>query len=130
MVPVFAINIFLQLCKTCLSKKGFPNTGIVVKPIISDDFNRRGQVDLVDFQSSPDGEYKWMLQYQAHLTKFCFLRPLKSKEAKEVAIEILKIFFRSWLPQYPKRQWTGVHGIGIEINCKLMASLQNCEWKT
>lgn len=98
MVPVFAINIFLQLCKTCLSKKSFPKTGIVVKPLISDDFNRRGQVDLVDFQSSPDGEYKWMLQYQDHLTKFCFLRPLKSKEAKEVAIEILKIFLEVGCP--------------------------------
>ncbi|KAJ8720572.1 hypothetical protein PYW08_006037 [Mythimna loreyi] len=98
MVPVFAINIFLQLCKTCLSKKSFPKTGIVVKPLITDDFNRRGQVDLVDFQSSPDGEYKWMLQYQDHLTKFCFLRPLKSKEAKEVAIEILKIFLEVGCP--------------------------------
>ncbi|KAL0829633.1 hypothetical protein ABMA28_003139 [Loxostege sticticalis] len=84
MVPVFAINIFLQLCKTCLSKKSFPKTGIVV--------------DLVDFQSSPDGEYKWMLQYQDHLTKFCFLRPLKSKEAKKVAIEILKIFLEVGCP--------------------------------
>ncbi|KAL0879275.1 hypothetical protein ABMA27_003055 [Loxostege sticticalis] len=98
MVPVFAINIFLQLCKTYLSKKSFPKTGIVVKPLISDDFNRRGQVDLVDFQSSPDGEYKWMLQYQDHLTKFCFLRPLKSKEAKKVAIEILKIFLEVGCP--------------------------------
>lgn len=97
-IPIFAITIFLQLCTTCLSKKSLPKNGIVVKPLISEDFKRRGQVDLMDFQSSPDGEYKWLLQYQDHLTKFCFLRPLKSKGAKEVAIEILKIFLEVGCP--------------------------------
>ncbi|XP_049874566.1 KRAB-A domain-containing protein 2-like [Pectinophora gossypiella] len=97
-VPIFAVSIFLNLCKTCLAKKSFPKKGIVVKPLISDDFNRRGQIDLVDFQTSPDQEYEWLLQYQDHLTKFCFLRPLKSKQAKEVAIEILKIFLEVGCP--------------------------------
>lgn len=96
-VPIFAVTIFLNLCKTCLTKKIFAKKGIV-KPLISDDFNRRGQIDLVDFQKSPDQEYKWLLQYQDHLTKFCFLRPLKSKQAKEVAIEILKIFLEVGCP--------------------------------
>lgn len=41
------------------------------KPLISDDLNRREQLDLLDFQTSPDKEYKWLLQYQYHLTKFC-----------------------------------------------------------
>uniref|UniRef100_A0A2A4K8V1 Integrase catalytic domain-containing protein n=1 Tax=Heliothis virescens TaxID=7102 RepID=A0A2A4K8V1_HELVI len=96
-VPIFAISIFLNMCRTCLSKKSFPKTGIV-KPLISDDFNRRGQIDLIDLQTTPDQEFKWLLQYQDHLTKFCFLRPLKSKEAKEVAIEILKIFLEVGCP--------------------------------
>ncbi|CAF4824259.1 unnamed protein product [Pieris macdunnoughi] len=97
-VPIFAVSIFLNLCKTCLSKKSLPKKGIVVKPLISHNFNRRGQMDLVDFQTSPDEEYKWLLQYQDHLTKFCFLRPLKSNQAKEVAIEILKIFLEVGCP--------------------------------
>ncbi|XP_063827754.1 uncharacterized protein LOC135077121 [Ostrinia nubilalis] len=98
MVPIFAVSIFLNLCKTCLSRKSFPKKGIVVKPLVSDDFNRRGQIDLVDFQTSPDQEFKWLLQYQDHLTKFSFLRPLKSKQAKEVAIEMLKIFLEVGCP--------------------------------
>ena len=32
--------------------------------------NSRMQIDLVDFQSLPDGEYKWILNAQDHLTKF------------------------------------------------------------
>ncbi|KAF0748352.1 KRAB-A domain-containing protein 2-like [Aphis craccivora] len=32
--------------------------GVVVKPIISSDFNSRCQVDLIDFQSHPDEKFK------------------------------------------------------------------------
>ena len=31
----------------------------------------RAQVDLIDFQSSPDGQYKFLLNYQDHGTKWC-----------------------------------------------------------
>lgn len=97
-IPVPAIKLFVRLCKTCLSKKSCPKSGIVVKPIISQDFNRRGQVDLIDLQSTPSNNYKWLLNYQDHLTKFCFLRPLTSKRAVEVAVELLKIFLEVGAP--------------------------------
>ncbi len=38
-----------------------------------------GQVDLIDMQSEPNGEFKHILNYQDHLTKFVFLKPLKTK---------------------------------------------------
>ncbi|XP_050499952.1 KRAB-A domain-containing protein 2-like [Diabrotica virgifera virgifera] len=50
------------------------------------------QVDLIDFQSQPDGEYKFILVYQDHLTKFVVLRALKSKTADEVCENIIDIF--------------------------------------
>jgi hypothetical protein len=31
--------------------------GLVVKPLLSKDFNSRGQVDLVDMQSMRDGDF-------------------------------------------------------------------------
>lgn len=64
----------------------------MVKPITSKDFNSRGQVDLIDMQSMPDGEFKWILVYQDHLTKFCVLRPLPNKTAAGVAKELHAIF--------------------------------------
>ncbi|XP_014212060.1 KRAB-A domain-containing protein 2-like [Copidosoma floridanum] len=51
------IQLFLNLCEPCQQKKKGIKKGIVVKPIISHHFNSRCQIDLIDFQSQPDGEY-------------------------------------------------------------------------
>jgi hypothetical protein len=56
---------------------------------VSKDFNSRGQVDLVDMQSMPDGNYRFIMNYQDHLTKFCIIENLSSKRAAEVAYTIL-----------------------------------------
>ena len=45
-------------------KKGRPKKGLVVKPIISEDRNSRCQIDLIDLQSCPADEYKFILVYQ------------------------------------------------------------------
>ena len=58
-------------------------TGIFIKPIITSDFDDRGQVDLVDFQSLPDGIYKFAM-HEGHLSKYNLLRPLTIKRAAEV----------------------------------------------
>eukprot|EP00102_Acyrthosiphon_pisum_P023276 XP_016660486.1 PREDICTED: Ig-like and fibronectin type-III domain-containing protein 2 [Acyrthosiphon pisum] len=81
-IPRPAIEIFLSTCAICNCKKNM-NRKLVIKPIISKNFNERGQVDLVDFQSLPDGKFKWILNYQDHRTKFLSLRPLESKRASE-----------------------------------------------
>jgi hypothetical protein len=60
-------------------KKKHIAKGVVVKPILSKEFNSRGQVDLMDFQSNSDGNYKFLMVYQDHLTKFCNIRALTSK---------------------------------------------------
>ena len=64
----------------------------MVQPILSSEFSSRGQVDLIDMQSMSSRTYKWIMVYQDHLTKFCVLRPLKSKRAAEVAFQIADIF--------------------------------------
>jgi len=43
-------------------------TGVVTKPILSNTFN--SQLDLIDMQSLSDGEWKWIMVYQDHFTKF------------------------------------------------------------
>ena len=54
--------------------------------------NARCQVDLIDMQTQGDNQYKFILVYQDHLTKFVQLRPLKTKTAEEVAYVLLDIF--------------------------------------
>lgn len=65
---------------------------MVVKPLLTTEFNSGCQVDLIDLQSQADGEYKFILNYQDHLTKFVMLRPLKTKTALEVASNLMDIF--------------------------------------
>ena len=54
--------------------------------------NSRAPVDLIDMQSQQDGDLKWILVYQDHLTKFVQLRPVTSKRAPEIAYQLLDIF--------------------------------------
>ena len=72
-------NIFTSFCAGCAQSNKRYGKPQAYRPIISETFNSRGQIDLIDMQAAPDGEYKWILQYIDHLTKFCYLRPLKSK---------------------------------------------------
>ena len=65
-VKTMAFDIF-WVCNPCQLKKSKVKKSIVVKPIISDDFNRRCQVDLIDLQSQPDGEFRFVMVYQDHL---------------------------------------------------------------
>ena len=81
------------MCEQCILRTSrTATTKLVVRSITSTDFNSRCQVDLVDYQSFPDGEYKWIMHYQDHLTKFSVLRSLKTKRAAEVAYQLTGIF--------------------------------------
>lgn len=87
-----AIMLYLNLCESCQKKGSTIKKGLVVKPIISKEMNSRCQIDLIDMQAQPDGNYKFILVYQDHLTKFVNLRPLSNKRAEEVAYVLLDIF--------------------------------------
>ena len=41
--------------------------GLAIKPMIFSEMNSRAQVDLIDMQSQPGGDFKWILVYQEHL---------------------------------------------------------------
>ncbi|XP_023288360.1 KRAB-A domain-containing protein 2 [Orussus abietinus] len=92
------VMLYLNLCKQCQMKHSAPKKGIVAKPMVSSELNSRCQVDLIDLQSNRDGEYKFIMVYQDHLTKFVQLRPLKTKSAEEVARHVLSIFLTFGAP--------------------------------
>jgi hypothetical protein len=46
----------------------------------------------MDFQSKPDGKYKFIMVYQDHLTTFCNIKPLTSKKASEVVFKLIDVF--------------------------------------
>lgn len=58
------VGEFIKQCERCVEKlRKKEKTGIVVRPILAKDFNCRGQVDLIDMQSLPDGPYRFIMHY-------------------------------------------------------------------
>ena len=55
------ISDYLSVCEECQRKRAKISKHVVVKPIISNDMNSRCQVDLIDMQSQPDGEYRFIM---------------------------------------------------------------------
>src|SRR5699024_829785 len=49
-------------------------------------------MNLIDMQTKPDGDYKWIIDYKDSLTNFCILRPLKNLTPKAVSSELVDIF--------------------------------------
>ena len=92
------ICLFLSMCMVCQQKKTKKKKGLVSKPILHTEMNSRCQVDLIDFQTQPDGKFKFILVYQDHLTKFVLLRPLETKRAEEVAYHLNDIFLTFGAP--------------------------------
>ena len=86
------IQALLQCCRQCLEKRKMKKKGLVVKSMVFHELNSRCQVDLIDYQTCPSEQYKFIMVYQDHLTKFCILRALKTKTAEEVAYNLLDPF--------------------------------------
>ena len=84
-----AVELYTSYCLVCQEKQKSPrNTGVVVKPLLSREFNSGEQVNHVDMQSSQQSQFKWIVVYQCHQTKFIILRALSSKRSAEVAYQL------------------------------------------
>jgi len=68
-----SIMVFLSFCSYCQKKQPNPKKGLVSKPIVHTAFNSRAQIDLIDMQSQCYNDYRFILNYQDHLTKFVLL---------------------------------------------------------
>ncbi|XP_050532607.1 KRAB-A domain-containing protein 2-like [Daktulosphaira vitifoliae] len=86
------IMAYLNLCTHCQKKSSNPKRGLVSKPILHSTFNSRAQIDLIDMQSQNINGFRFILNYQDHLTKFVLLRALSSKRAEEIANNLLDIY--------------------------------------
>ena len=56
-----ACSIFVSWCNKCNRKRAVPKADFVVKPTETDRFNIRTKVDLINFQSCPDNEFKFLM---------------------------------------------------------------------
>ncbi|KRX33225.1 KRAB-A domain-containing protein 2, partial [Trichinella sp. T6] len=72
-----ACHLFLTFCEECHKKRArkLPKS-LVVKPLVSTNLRSQAQVELINFQTMPDGDYKYIMTYLNHFKKFCILSPL------------------------------------------------------
>jgi hypothetical protein len=85
-------KMFTDMCPICITQMKCNPLVAGIKPIITHGFGTRGQVDLIDFQSMPDGDFCFLLNYIDHGVKFLFSIPLTCKRASCIAIALLEIF--------------------------------------
>ncbi|CAF1351510.1 unnamed protein product [Didymodactylos carnosus] len=86
------VEHYMKICEECQRKKPICLPKVVTNPIRSHHILSRSQVDLIDYQSRPDGSFRFVMNYQDHFSKFIILRPLTSKRAAEVAIHLVEMF--------------------------------------
>ena len=94
-----SLEHFKSLCAEYQKKRKSPiSKDVVVRPILTNEFACRGQVDLIDMQAMAHSNYKWIMIYQDHLTKCCVIRPLTTKRASEVDHQLMDIFLLTGAP--------------------------------
>ena len=93
---------FCKMCPVCCTQqqaKKKPKGA--VKPIESQNFRDRAEMDLIDFSTNPQPLYwynkdspkmHWLLVIKDHLTRFVWAAPLPSKTPVAVAHEAIKCF--------------------------------------
>ena len=59
----------LMTKEICKEDKTPSSKGLVVKPIVSKEFDSRGQMDLIDMQSLSYNDHRYIMVYQDHMTK-------------------------------------------------------------
>ena len=65
-IPRWAAEAFVNYCPSCVRRLPRKPSSAGHKPILTKGLGSRGQVDLIDFQSCPDGSFKFLLNYQDH----------------------------------------------------------------
>ena len=92
--------LYISFCEHCNKKRArkIPKDE-VVKPVErSQNIFSRCQIDLLDYQTLPDGDYKYIMTFVNHFSEICVLRPLTTKTAEEVAANLLDIFLTFGAP--------------------------------
>ncbi|KAL8588275.1 hypothetical protein ACOMHN_008578 [Nucella lapillus] len=83
---------FVNLCSECrknplqqLRTPSSPPRKVIKLESITRDFNRRCQIDMLDMQLCPDGQYSYIGLYMDHWTKFVTLFPMMDSSADHMA---------------------------------------------
>jgi hypothetical protein len=85
-------KLYTETCLICISCEVRNKPAAGIKPILTFGFGTRVQVNTIDFQSLPNGEFKYLINYINHGIKFLFSIPLKFTRASCIAYALIEIF--------------------------------------
>ena len=91
-IPVWVQKIFTDTCPRCIEKMERKKPTAGHQPILTRGFGTRGQVDLIDFQSMPDGDFNFLMNYQDHGVKLLLSKAIVRKRASCVAWVLVEFF--------------------------------------
>lgn len=91
-IPRWVCEMFPNFCPVCIRSKPRKKAKAGHQPLLTRGMNVRAQIDLIDYQSMPDGPFNYVLDYQDHGIKFCQLRALTQRTHRAIALELIQIF--------------------------------------
>jgi hypothetical protein len=97
-VPRELCTMLTDCCPQCIRVLQGRKLVAGIKNIVTKGSDVRGKVNLIDFQSMPDGEFKFLLNYIDHGIKKLTSVPLVAKHVSSVAGALLGIFTEQGLP--------------------------------
>ena len=75
-IPWWICEMFQRFCPVCIQAKARRKPKAGHQPLLTSGMGMHAQIDLIDYQSMPDGICNYVLDYQDHGIKFCQLCPL------------------------------------------------------
>ncbi|CAG8829898.1 892_t:CDS:2, partial [Gigaspora margarita] len=90
-IPKSFVKKFVRNCMTCATRRNFPNL-VAAKPIISNAFLNRVQIDLIATTNIFDSDYHYVCHVCDHFTWYLWAQTITSKQPIEVTIFLFDIF--------------------------------------
>eukprot|EP00956_Cyclotella_meneghiniana_P013890 scaffold20361_cov46-Cyclotella_meneghiniana.AAC.3 len=91
-IPLHACIAFGDTCPVCLNRENRRKPKAGSTPIVTKGYGNRGQIDLIDMQSMPDGSFKFICHYSDHGIKFGAAGALIQKTCRAVALFLFDLF--------------------------------------
>jgi hypothetical protein len=127
-IPREITKMFMDVCPHCIRLSQRKRPIAEIKIIVTNGFGVRGQVDLIDFQSMPDGDFKYLLNYLDNGVKKLTSIPLVFKKVQSVAYALFTIFMEQGPPSILQTDngdefWGAANdstGITMRLGCYLL----------
>ncbi len=94
-------KMFTETCPRCIKKLCYKRLVAGIKNILTEGFVMCSRVDIVDLESMPNRDFKFLLNYIDHCVKKLTI-PLVSKQVLNVALALLQIFTEQGPPAIPQ----------------------------